>query len=143
MKKVDIRKIYVGKIAKQSEVSGKINDVRFLGQTYKVLTNPNWEYDNNGQYGLFVKVPLYIGFKTAYKHILTGNPYFKADECSGGHEVIIPESLEKLTDKEEELCGYLIRKRLSFNMDIDTIKSIEDRINGVEHLEENEDTLSR
>ena len=98
MKKVDIRKIYVGKIAKQSEVSGKINDVRFLGQTYKVLTNPNWEYDNNGQYGLFVKVPLYIGFKTAYKHILTGNPYFKADECSGGHEVIIPESLEKLTE---------------------------------------------
>ena len=51
MKKVDIRKIYVGKIAKQSKVSGKVKDVRFLGQTCKVLTNPNWEYDNDSQYG--------------------------------------------------------------------------------------------
>ena len=93
MKKVDIRKIYVGKIAKQSEVSSEVNYVRFLGQDYKVQTNHTWEYDNDARYGLFIKVPLYIGFTTAYKHILTGNPYYKADQCSGGHEVIIPESL--------------------------------------------------
>ena len=135
MKKVDIRKIYVGKIAKQSEISSEVKNLRFLGQNYKVLTNHTWEYDNDVRYGLFIKVPLYIGFTTAYKHILTGKPYYIADQCSGGHEVIIPKSLEKLTDKEEELCGYLIRKRLSFNLDLDTIQSIEDRIN-TEYLEE-------
>ena len=67
---------------------------------------------------------------------------FKADECSGGHEIIIPESLEKLINKEEELCGYLIRKHLSFNMDLDTIQSIEDRINA-EYLKDNDDILEK
>ena len=127
MKKVDIRKIYVGEIAKQSKVSYEKNNVTVLGKNYEYQTNHSWTYESDIYYGLFKKV-LY-GLNVAYKHILTDTTYFEANYASGNHYVVIPESIEKLTQKEVEFCSHLISKNKSFNIDIDQIQNIEEHIN--------------
>ena len=142
MKKVDIRKIYVCQMAKQTEVESETKIIRHFGYPIEYKTNHIWDYEDDKRYGLFVQSR--AGFKKVYKHILTDTVYFEADCTTGGHYVIIPESVERLTQKENELCSYLIRKRLSFNMDLDVISTIEERINNdAKYLAEDEYTASK
>lgn len=132
MKKVDIRKIYVCQIVKLNDVYYKKtdeDDVSYLMGRRIVLgklTKRFYEIDQQDiSFGLFVKS------LTGYKHILTGTKYKLgySEFASAGEYVINPENIELLTKKERNICVHVIRKYGSYDMDIDVIKALEDRIN--------------
>ena len=139
MNKVDIRKIYVCKIAKQSAVAyDSQGTISVCGKTYELEANHRWGYDEP-QYGLFVKARL--GF--VYKHILTGAVYPIADSSTGGKYVIVPGTTEKLIQKERELCNHLISKYKTYDLYIDAIQTLEERINEEAKFIEENDGLSQ
>ena len=130
MKTVDIRKIYVGEILKQTEVRTKLDWNAWDG-IFGPEKSICWDYEKDTQLGLFVRV---LG---GYKHILTDTIYPKPSKRTGNKYVINPENIEELVKCERELCTHLKDKYQSYNMDISVIKAIEDRLNNnSRHAEE-------
>ena len=130
MKKVDIRKIYVGEILKQNEVYQKQSqdtwDVIFFQDTSYV-----WDYEKESQLGLFVRV---LG---GYKHILTDTIYPKPSKKTGNKHVINPNNIEELVKKERALTSHLVNKYQSYYMDTSVIQALEERINSdAKYIEE-------
>ena len=130
MKKVDIRKIYVGEILKQNEVCQKQSqdtwDVIFLQDSSYV-----WDYEKESQLGLFVRV---LG---GYKHILTDTIYPKPSKKTGNKHVINPNNIEELVKKERALTSHLVNKYKSYYMDTSVIQALEERINSdAKYIEE-------
>lgn len=139
MTKVDIRKIYVCEIAKQSSVNSEKKAVFAYGKPVKYTLCHIWDYDDR-HYGLCLKVESH--HKNAYKHILTNTIYREADAISGGQYVIIPGSIDKLTHKELNICVHLTGEYESFNMDMQTIQILEERINN-KKMKEKENVLNK
>lgn len=134
MKKVDIRKIYICEILKQTGVR-KIqdNNIVFGHDPYYV-----WDYEDQSQLGLFTRT---LG---GYKHILTDTIYPKPSKRTGNKHVINPDNIEEFVKMERALASHLVEKYQSYDMDISVIKTLEERINSdKKYLEENEDALSR
>ena len=134
MKKVDIRKIYICEILKQTGVR-KIQDNNIvLGHDPYYV----WDYEDQSQLGLFTRT---LG---GYKHILTDTIYPKPSKRTGNKHVINPDNIEEFVKMERALASHLVEKHQSYNMDISIIKTLEERINNdKKYLEENEDALSR
>jgi hypothetical protein len=129
MKKVDIRKVYVGEILKQGEVT-KIQDNNIvLGHDPYYV----WNYDDETQLGLFVRV---LG---GWKHILTDTIYQKLSKRTGNKHVINPDYIEEFVKTERVLANHIINKYKTFYMDMDVIKALEERINEEECISEDED----
>lgn len=122
MKKIDLRKVYVCEIAKQTG-SLKNGEVVLVWGKPIVDYDYTYVYDKKSQYGLFKKT------LSGYKHILTGTNYLVASNNAVGEYVVIPESVEQLVQKERALCIHLINKYKSYNMDMDVIKCLEERVN--------------
>ena len=142
MKKVDIRKIYVCQIQVVTNLFEEKTDedeiVCLQGRRLVVgkKTQGFYELDeNNVSYGLFAK-----GL-TGYRHILTGSKYRDATNSSitVGEHVINPKYIELLTKKERNICAHVIRKYGSYDIDMDVIKALEDRINDDLKCEEEEE----
>ena len=131
MKKVDIRKIYICEIAKQGAVK-KISDDRLV---FGCDTHFKWDYEKGGEYGLFTLV---LG---AYKHILTDTIYPRASYKTGNKIVVKPDNIELFVRKEREISSHLINKYGSFNMGMDVIKLLEERINSDRTAENTEFSL--
>ena len=128
MKKIDIRKIYVGEILKQNEVYQKQrqDDIIFFAYTSYV-----WDYEKESQLGLFVRV---LGW---YKHILTDTIYPKPSKRTGNKHVINPNNIEELVKKERALTSHLVNKYQSYYMDTSVIQALEERINSdAKYIEE-------
>lgn len=120
MKKIDIRKIYVGEILKQTSVKKITDNNVVLGHDPYYV----WNYENFSQIGLFYKT------LSGYKHILTDTIYPKPSKRTGRKYVINPENVEELVKCERTLCSNLVNKYHSYLVDYDVVKSIEDKING-------------
>ena len=142
MKKVDIRKIYVCQIQVVTNLFEEKTDedeiVCLQGRRLVVGKKTQGFYElgeNNVSYGLFAK-----GLK-GYRHILTGSKYIDATNSSitVGEHVINPKYIELLTKKERNICAHVIRKYGSYDMDMDVIKALEDRINDDLKCEEEEE----
>ena len=119
MKRVDIRDIYVCEILKQTEVTKIQDDNIILGHDPYYI----WNYSKQSSYGLFTRT---LG---GYKHILTNTIYPKPSKKTGNKHVINPESIEKLTIREKDLCSLLISLNNSYYLDPTKIRHIEERIN--------------
>lgn len=135
MKKVDIRKIYVGEILKQNEVyqrqSQETGDTIFFQDKSHV-----WDYEKKSQIGLFVRV---LG---GYKHILTDTIYPKPSKRTGNKYVINPNNIEELVKKERALASHLINKYQSYYIDTTVLEVLEEDLNSyTEYLEEEENEL--
>lgn len=120
MRKVDIRKVYVCEILKQTEVR-KIVDNRHLvlGHDPYYL----WDYEDEKQLGLFVRT---LG---GYKHILTDTVYPKPTKRTGNKHVINPDTIEEFVKCERERANHLLNKYKTFYMDMDVIQALEETIN--------------
>ena len=134
MKNVDIRKIYICEILKQTAVRKiKDNNIVLGHDPYYV-----WDYEDQSQLGLFTRT---LG---GYKHILTGTIYPKPSKRTGNKHVINPDNIEEFVKRERALASHLIEKYQSYDMDRSVIKALEERINSdAKYIEENEETLGK
>lgn len=92
----DITKLYVGLVARQSEVDCEYDNCGFI-------TDASWHYaDIRAQ--IFIKTPF------GFKHITTGELYKFATHKTGGKMVIAYKSMEKLTRHDPELIRAYCKK---------------------------------
>ena len=116
MKTVDIRKVLVGSIAKQSKVSRVVESPNLPCS----ISCPTWDYDKGSAHkGLFIRV---LG---GFKHISTGKIYPKATRFTGGKTVINPESIKGFAQKHPSVIARLFEIQRSYHVSVDAIKEVE------------------
>lgn len=136
MKKVDIRKILVCEILKQTGVTKVEDDNVVLGHDPYYV----WDYENQDtkQFGLFVRT---LG---GYKHILTDTIYPKPSKRTGNRYVINPDTIDELVKYERAYCSYLINKNQSYYIEKYAIQYLEERVNSVANfVDEDEEELEQ
>ena len=141
MKTYDIRDIYVCQIAtitqRYESKTFREDEPYVFGGGRNILNNDTeWFYildEDNARWGLFLK-----GI-AKYKHILTGTKYQLANSFFSevGEEVINPENVEELMQKEPSLCAYLIDKKKSFKISIRDVAAFEKFLNNSSNNLEN------
>ena len=122
MKNIDLRKVYVCEILKQSEVKLIDDTDILLGKEPKYT----WSFEKESKLGLFLKTIF------GYKHILTDTIYPLPSKRTGNSYVINPQNTEKLTKKERALCSLLIEQHRSYNVTLSRIRLIEEHINDMQ-----------
>ena len=128
MKKVDIRKVFVCEILKQTDVIKMEDDRLVMGHD----TYYKWDYEKESQLGLFVKTPL------GYKHIVTDVVYPMPSKRTGNKHVINPKNIERLVVRERARSSLIIGKYRSYNIDVGVYAVLEELINEESKLDAEE-----
>ena len=123
MKRVDMRKIYICEIVRQSKVDVEKEQIVVYGKTFDAIKNVTWTYEHINEWGLFIKTLL------GYKHILTGVTYSTPASDTGGQRVVNTSNIEKFAQAERNLAIHFVQKNQSYNLNMLEIEYLEERIN--------------
>ena len=127
MRSVDMRRLYVCEIVKQSAIdagcSGDKNSTRVAS------INNGWHYERDNEYGLFIKTPC------GYKHILTGVTYKTPSRETVNQRVVDPASIKEFVESENKLAMFFSKRNKSYSLGFIEIAYIEHRINEEKQLE--------
>ena len=122
MNTVDMRKIYILEIVKQTKVN-KYIDTQSLTFWPKASVSYHWNYEQTGNFGLFVKT---MG---GFKHILTNTIYPLPSKNTGLNYVVNPDNITLFVQEEGSLANHLYVKNKSYKLSMDEIEHLEERIN--------------
>lgn len=115
-KTYNIKKLYVGYIAIQSQVHEE-----WIGKHYALeeATSYTWTYKP-------LKLGMFIKTQRGYKHILTDTYYKKANYKTGGEIVIVEKNTTKLTQYDLSLTEKLVANNIT-HINRAQIKLLEER----------------
>lgn len=127
MRRVDMRKLYVCEIVKQSRIdTGESVDKNVQSVN---LINNGWNYERDNEYGLFVKTV------HGYKHVLTGAIYKLPSRETVDQRVIDPASVEEFVKAEKNLAMFFAKRNKSYGLDFIEVAYAEHRMNEEKQLE--------
>ena len=114
MKTVDIRKVYVGKILKQTKVKKERSVEPMTG-------NQGFSYSWDFEKG-FSRDAFFLRVLGGYKDLSTGKIYPKTTRFTGGKLVVDPEKMTSFIDAHNKTCYKLVKRYTSFLIDVDALK---------------------
>lgn len=133
MRKVDLRKVYVCEILKQTEVVKTKR--RFKARNRDLLCH--WGYEGESRFGLFEKTAM------GYKHVLTEVLYSKPSKRTGNQYVINPNNIQEYMKANLKFATRLVNHFESFEMDMRVVEILEDKLNEDKNLKQAEENLTK
>ena len=118
MRKVDMRKLYICEIVKQSNV--KADEAASYGDQ---SVCGGWICERDGELGVFVEVA------NGYKHVRTGEVYKMPSSETVGQKVIDPASVKDFVKAAPNLAIFFAKRNKSYALGFVEVSYIEYRIN--------------
>lgn len=118
----DVRTIYVGTIAKQTEVKEYVNYGDF-STGFLTERDYKWDYEKDNKIGLFVKTI------NGYMHILTGALFKTPTRRTGNQHVVLKDSLTELAKYDTNIVKHFVQKNNSYRISLEQIDYLENRFN--------------
>lgn len=106
MRRVDMRKLHVCEIVKQSRIDAC--GVGDKNAQVVASTNNGWNYERNNEFGLFIKTPC------GYKHVVTGVTYKTPSRETIDQKVVDPESIKEFVESEKRLAMFFYKRNKSY-----------------------------